>query len=177
MPSSQAERRCPQAVFVKPRFEVYKQVSRQIHLVFREFTDLIEPLSLDEAYLDVTNNMLFNGSAYRLAVEIKSLIRERTGLIASAGVSYNKFLAKIASDYKKPDGLFCIPPEQGESFVESLAIGRFHGVGKVTELHMDKLNVKTCADLQQFSAADLQLEFGKFGQRLYELSRGIDHRP
>lgn len=177
MPSAEAGRRCPDAIFVKPRFQAYKQVSQQIHAVFREFTDLIEPLSLDEAYLDVTNNTLFGGSAWRLAREIKSLIRERTGLVASAGVSYNKFLAKIASDYKKPDGLFCILPEQGESFVASLAVGRFHGVGKVTEARMHDLGIHTGADLRQWSEAELAREFGKSSQYFYRVARGIDHRP
>jgi len=124
MPSAEAYRRCPQAVFVKSRFDAYKEASKQIHTVFNEFTDLVEPLSLDEAYLDVSNNTLFSGSAYRLAREIKTMIWERTQLVASAGVSYNKFLAKIASDYDKPDGIYCILPEDGESFVASLAVGR-----------------------------------------------------
>lgn len=177
MPSTEAGRRCPGAVFVKPRFQAYKQASQQIHTVFREFTDLVEPLSLDEAYLDVTSNTLFDGSAYRLAREIKSMILERTGLVASAGVSYNKFLAKIASDYRKPDGLFCILPEQGESFVASLAIGRFHGVGKVTEARMHDLGIYTGADLRQWSKAELAREFGKSSGYFHRVSRGIDHRP
>ena len=177
MPSAEAGRRCPDAIFVKPRFQAYKQVSQQIHAVFREFTDVIEPLSLDEAYLDVTNNTLFAGSAYRLAREIKSLILERTGLVASAGVSYNKFLAKIASDYKKPDGLFCILPEQGESFVASLEVGRFHGVGKVTEARMHDLGIQTGADLRQWSEEELAREFGKSSTYFYRVSRGVDHRP
>ena len=177
MPSAEAGRRCPEAAFVKPRFDVYKQASQQIHAVFREFTDQIEPLSLDEAYLDVTSNTLFAGSAYRLAREIKSLIHERTGLIASAGVSYNKFLAKIASDYRKPDGLFCILPEEGEAFVASLDVGRFHGVGKVTEARMHDLGIRTGADLRQWSEAELAREFGKSSGYYYRVARGIDHRP
>jgi DNA polymerase-4 len=177
MPSAEAGRRCPHAAFVKPRFDVYKQASQQIHAVFREFTDLIEPLSLDEAYLDVTSNRLFNGSAYRLAREIKSLIRERTGLIASAGVSYNKFLAKIASDYRKPDGLFCILPEEGEAFVASLEVGRFHGVGKVTEARMHDLGILTGGDLRLWSEAELAREFGKSAGYYYRAARGIDYRP
>ncbi|WP_430876557.1 DNA polymerase IV [Granulosicoccus sp. 3-233] len=177
MPSAEAGRRCPDAVFVKPRFQAYKQVSQQIQAIFREFTEVIEPLSLDEAYLDVTNNTLFGGSAYRLAREIKALIRERTGLVASAGVSYNKFLAKIASDYRKPDGLFCILPEQGESFVASLEVGRFHGVGKVTEARMHDLGILTGADLRQWSEEELAREFGKSSSYFYRVARGIDHRP
>ncbi|ASJ75944.1 DNA polymerase IV [Granulosicoccus antarcticus] len=177
MPSAEAGRRCPHAMFVKPRFEVYKQVSQQIHTVFREFTDQIEPLSLDEAYLDVTSNTLFAGSAYRLAREIKTLIHERTGLVASAGVSYNKFLAKIASDYKKPDGLFCILPAEGETFVASLEIGRFHGVGKVTEARMHDLGILTGGDLRQWSEAELAHEFGKSSRYYYQVARGIDDRP
>ena len=121
MPSAEAGRRCPDAVFVKPRFSEYQAASRQIHAVFQHFTSKIEPLSLDEAYLDVTDNTLFNGSAVLLAGEIRQMIRQSTQLVASAGVSYNKFLAKIASDYDKPDGLYCIRPEQGEDFVARLA--------------------------------------------------------
>ncbi len=177
MPSAEAGRRCPDAIFVKPRFQAYKQVSQQIHAVFREFTDVIEPLSLDEAYLDVTGNTLFGGSAYRLAREIKLLIRERTQLVASAGVSYNKFLAKIASDYRKPDGLFCILPEQGESFVAGLEVGRIHGVGKVTEARMHDLGIQTGADLRQWSEEELAREFGKSSAYYYRVARGIDHRP
>ena len=139
MPSATAGRLCPDAIFVKPRFSEYQLASRQIHDVFREFTELIEPLSLDEAYLDVTQNTLFSGSAVLLARNIRQMIFQRTQLVASAGVSYNKFLAKIASDYDKPDGLFCITPEQGEHFVASLPVGRFHGVGKVTEARMHGL--------------------------------------
>ncbi|MFT6302066.1 MAG: DNA polymerase-4, partial [Pseudomonadales bacterium] len=136
MPSAEAFRKCPDAVFVKPRFASYQHASKLIQAVFREFTDVIEPLSLDEAYLDVTDNALFGGSAFKLAREIKAVILERTQLVASAGVSYNKFLAKIASDYDKPDGIYCILPEQGEEFVAALPVGKFHGVGKVTEARM-----------------------------------------
>ncbi|NND90418.1 MAG: DNA polymerase IV [Granulosicoccus sp.] len=177
MPSVEAGRRCPQAAFVKPRFPVYKQASQQIHAVFREFTDQIEPLSLDEAYLDVSRNSLFGGSAVRLAREIKTMILDRTGLVASAGVSYNKFLAKIASDHDKPDGLFCILPEAGEAFVATLPIGRFHGVGKVTEARMHELGIHTGGDLRQWSEAELTREFGRSSQYYYRVARGIDHRP
>lgn len=177
MPSAEAGRRCPDAIFVKPQFALYKQVSQQIHAVFREFTDQIEPLSLDEAYLDVSGNSLFSGSAWRLAREIKALILERTGLVASAGVSYNKFLAKIASDYRKPDGLFCILPEQGEAFVAGLEVGRIHGVGRVTEARMHDLGIRTGADLRQWSEQELAREFGKSSGYYYRVARGIDERP
>ena len=177
MPSAEAGRRCPQAIFVKPRFSVYQQASRIIQSVFYEFTDLVEPLSLDEAYLDVTKNMLFGGSAYRLAREIKLVILERTGLVASAGVSYNKFLAKVASDFNKPNGLYCILPEKGESFVASLPVGRIHGVGKVTEARMHALGVYTGQDLRGWSKKELSREFGKSGGYYFDVARGIDHRP
>lgn len=177
MPSAEAGRLCPQADFVKPRFDAYKQASQQIHAVFKEFTNTIEPLSLDEAYLDVTDNTLFNGSAVLLAREIKSLIWQRTQLVASAGVSYNKFLAKIASDYEKPDGLFCILPKDGEAFVASLPVGKFHGVGKVTEARMHGLGIHTGADLRLWSEIELEREFGKSSGYYYRVARGIDHRP
>ena len=177
MPSAEAGRLCPHAYFVKPRFTAYKQASLQIQAVFREFTDLVEPLSLDEAYLDVSANELFGGSAIRLAREIKSLILERTGLIASAGISYNKFLAKIASDQDKPDGLYCILPDHGEAFVATLPVGRIHGVGKVTEARMHDLGIETGADLRQWTLEELGREFGKSSQYFYWLARGVDHRP
>ncbi|MFK7854440.1 MAG: DNA polymerase IV [Granulosicoccus sp.] len=177
MPSAEAGRLCPHAEFLKPRFEAYKQASQQIHAVFKEFTSAIEPLSLDEAYLDVTDNTLFEGSAVMLAREIKSLIWERTRLVASAGVSYNKFLAKIASDHEKPDGLFCILPQDGETFVASLPIGRFHGVGKVTEARMHELGIHSGADLRSWSEQELAREFGKSSTYYYQVARGIDHRP
>lgn len=176
MPSAEAGRRCPEAEFVKPRFAVYQQVSRQVQGVFREFTDKIEPLSLDEAYLDVTDNTLFGGSAVKLAREIKALILERTRLVASAGVSYNKFLAKIASDHDKPDGLFCILPEHGEAFVAALPVGRIHGVGKVTEAKMHDLGIHTGADLRLWTEEELAREFGKSSHYFYWVARGIDHR-
>jgi len=177
MPSAEAVRRCAKAVFVKPRFEVYRVVSQQIHEIFREITDAVEPLSLDEAYLDVTGINMFDGSAVRMAQEIRLMIRQRTRLIASAGVSYNKFLAKIASDHNKPDGLFCVLPEEGEKFVGTLPIGRFHGVGKVTESRMHDLGIHVGADLRQWSREELEREFGSSGDYLYRVARGIDHRP
>ena len=176
MPSAEAGRRCPDAIFVKPRFADYQIASRHIHEVFREFTALIEPLSLDEAYLDVTGSRLFNGSAVLLAREIRLMILQRTQLIASAGVSYNKFLAKIASDYDKPDGLFCITPEQGEQFVAQLPVGKFHGVGKVTEARMHELGILTGADLRAWPLADLEREFGKSAGYYFRAARAIDER-
>ena len=177
MPSAEAGRRCPDAVFVPPRFDVYRGVSAEIHAVFREFTGLIEPLSLDEAYLDVTDAPLVGGSAVRTARRIKALIAERTGLVASAGVSYNKFLAKIASDHDKPDGLFWVLPADGEAFVATLPIGRFHGVGPVTEARMRSLGIETGADLARWSLADLTAEFGSHAAWYHRVARGIDDRP
>ncbi len=177
MPSAEAARRCPDAIFVKSRFDVYRQVSQQVQAVFREFSSLIEPLSLDEAYLDVTDSTLYNGRAVKIAREIKAMITQRTGLIASAGVSYNKFLAKIASDYDKPDGLYCILPENGESFIAALPIGKFYGVGAATELRMHEIGIVTGADLRQWSHKDLQTQFGKSAQYYYNIARGIDTRP
>ena len=180
MPSTEAGRRCPHAVFVPPRFDVYREVSAEIHAVFRQFTDLIEPLSLDEAYLDVTASAArgaFGGSAVAMAREIKRRVRERTGLIASAGVSYNKFLAKIASDLDKPDGLHWILPADGEAFVATLPIGAIHGVGRVTEERMHALGIRTGADLRAWSREELAREFGKSHEYYYRAARGIDHRP
>lgn len=177
MPSSEAGRRCPHADFVKARFSVYQTVSKQIHAVFREFSNLVEPLSLDEAYLDVTDSTLLDGSATRIAQEIRSIILQRTGLNASAGVSYNKFLAKIASDVNKPNGLFTILPADGEAFVAALPIGKFYGVGKATETRMHELGITNGADLRNWSLSELSSEFGKSAQYYYNIARGIDHRP
>ena len=177
MPSAEAYRRCSHAIFVKPRFSEYQAASRQIHAVLQQFSSHIEPLSLDEAYLDVTDSTLFNGSALLLAGEIRALILERTRLVASAGVSYNKFLAKIASDYDKPDGLFCIRPDQGEEFVAQLPVGRFHGVGQVTQARMHALGIETGADLRSWSLAELEREFGKSAKYYFNAARGIDQRP
>jgi len=177
MPSSEAGRRCPHATFVKSRFDVYKSVSQQIQAVFREFSNLVEPLSLDEAYLDVSSSEVFDGSAIRIAEEIRSIIKQRTNLTASAGVSYNKFLAKIASDMNKPNGLFTILPIDGEAFVASLEIGKFYGVGKATESRMHELGIRTGADLRAWTLPELSAEFGKSAQYYYNVARGIDHRP
>lgn len=177
MPSVTARRLCPHAVFVKPRFDVYREASGRIQRVFRDFTDRVEPLALDEAFLDVSSSERWQGSATLLAREIKSRIAMLTGLTASAGVSYNKFLAKIASDMDKPDGLFVITPEQGERFVEGLPIGRFFGVGKATEAKMHGLGIYTGADIRGWSREALIERFGKAGGFYYEIARGIDNRP
>lgn len=177
MPSSQAYRLCPQAIFVKPRFEAYKEASSIIREIFSEYTELFEPLSLDEAYLDVSDSFLHHGSATLIAQEIKKSIFTTTQLVASAGISYNKFLAKIASDLDKPDGLCLISPEQGQQFVENLAVGKFHGVGKATEKKMYALGIKTGGDLRKQSLAFLLLNFGKTGQYFYHISRANDLRP
>ncbi len=177
MPSSQAYRLCPQAIFVKPHFEAYKEASQIIRQIFAEHTDLFEPLSLDEAYLDVSQSNIHQGSATLIAKEIKKTIFAKTQLVASAGISYNKFLAKIASDMDKPDGLYLIRPEQGIGFVEKLAIGKFHGIGQATEKKMHSLGIKTGKDLKQQSLVLLNSHFGKAGQHYYNISRGIDHRP
>jgi DNA polymerase IV len=177
MPSAQAYRLCPQAVFVRPRFEVYHQVSQRIQQIFQEFTPVFEPLSLDEAFLDVTALTRWSGSATLIAREIKTRIRMQTGLSASAGVSYNKFLAKIASGMDKPDGLFVITPEQGQSFIAQLPVGKFFGVGKATEARMHGLGIYTGEDLRQRTAEELVRHFGKTGHFFYNIARGIDERP
>ncbi|MFC4166319.1 DNA polymerase IV [Teichococcus aestuarii] len=177
MPSLTARRLCPDLVFVRPRFEVYRAVSEQIRAVFAEHTPQIEPLSLDEAYLDVTENLQGIASATEIAQRIRAAIRERTGLTASAGVSYNKFLAKLASDHRKPDGLFVITPRMGPGFVEDLPVGRFHGIGPKTAARMNRLGIQTGLDLRQQSLAALQAEFGKAGAFYHAIARGEDHRP
>jgi DNA polymerase-4 len=176
MPSTTALRQCPQLIFVPPRFEVYKAVSRQIHAIFADYTDLIEPLSLDEAYLDVTANRRGLATATDTAREIRAQILQTTGLTASAGVSYNKFLAKLASDQRKPNGQFVVPPGKGEAFVQTLPIGRFHGVGQVTEAKMKRLGIHTGEDLHRQSLAFLVEHFGKSGPWYYAIARGEDHR-
>jgi DNA polymerase-4 len=177
MASSQAYRLCPQAIFVKPRFEVYKSVSASIRHIFSDYTELFEPLSLDEAYLDVTEVSRCRGSATLIAKEIKDKIHRQTGLTASAGISYNKFLAKIASDIDKPDGLYLITPEEGPGFVERLPIGKFHGIGKATEKKMHELGIRSGLDLKQWPLPLLVRHFGKSGRYYYDIARGIDDRP
>ncbi len=177
MPSITAQRQCPDLIFVKPRFEAYRAVSRQIRDIFARHTDLIQPLSLDEAYLDVTQDKLGIGSAVKIAKAIRAAIRAETGLTASAGVSYNKFIAKLASDQNKPDGLCVILPEQGAEFVAGLPVRRFHGVGPRTAEKMAKLGVQTGADLAQKDEAWLAHHFGSWGSYLFKAARGIDDRP
>ena len=177
MPSSRAAKLCPDAVFIQPRFEVYQQCSQQLHKIFKEYTQLIEPLSLDEAYLDVSSCQQCHGSATLIAQEIKDKVKARLNLIASAGVSYNKFLAKIASDMDKPDGLYVILPEQAESFIAALPIRKFYGVGKVTENKMQNLGIHRGADLKKWRQSELSRHFGKSGGYYYRIARGIDERP
>jgi DNA polymerase-4 len=176
MPSLTAKHKCPSLVFVSPRFDVYHAISRQIRDIFYEYTDLVEPLSLDEAFLDVTKNHKNNPSATLIAREIKQKIYDATQLRASAGVSINKFLAKIASDYKKPDGLFVIHPEEAEKFVEGLKIEQFFGVGKVTSRKMHEYGIYTGSDLKRRSEQELVRLFGKAGHLFYRNARGIDER-
>jgi DNA polymerase IV len=177
MPSRTAIQRCPRLIFVKPRFEVYRGISEQIRAVFRSFTDLVEPLSLDEAYLDVTVNKTGISSATEIAKQIKGLIQAETGLTASAGVSINKFMAKTASGMNKPDGLTLILPDEAESFVESLAIEKFYGIGPATTEKMHELGIKKGLDLKQWAELDLIKQFGKVGKFYHQIARGNDERP
>lgn len=177
MPSVQAQRKCPHLIFVPPRFDVYRAVSAQIHAIFARYTPLIQPLSLDEAYLDVTNPLLLRPSATAIAEEIRAAILHETGLTASAGVSYNKFLAKLASDYRKPNGQFVIPPNRGEAFVANLPVNAFHGVGPATAQRMHTLGIHTGADLRRFSLDILRQHFGKAAAFYYGIARGKDDRP
>lgn len=177
MPSKKALQLCSYLIFIRPRFDVYKKVSRQVREIFSRYTDLIEPLSLDEAYLDVTRDKMDIGSAIDIAKQIKNAIREELGLSASAGISVNKFVAKIASDLQKPDGLTFIGPSKIESFMEGLAIEKFHGVGKVTAEKMKSMNIFKGADLKKLSEAELVMHFGKTGRFYYQIVRGIDDRP
>jgi len=177
MPSVTARRKCPDLIFVKPRFDVYEELSLQIRKIFAVYTAIVEPLSLDEAYLDVTENLQGIASATEIAEQIRARIRAETQLTASAGVSYNKFLAKLASDYRKPDGLFVITPAMGPSFVESLQVKRFHGVGPATAARMKELGILTALDLKAKDDAFLLKHFGKAGRHFYCICRGIDHRP
>ncbi len=175
MPAVRAERLCPDAVFMAPDFPRYRAVSRMAHEIFRRHTDLIEPLSLDEAYLDVTENKTALPTATRVARTIREQIRQELQLTASAGVAPNKFLAKIASDWRKPDGLFVIQPDNVDEFLLPLPVSRLPGVGKVTENKLEHLGIQTVEDLRGLDSAVLEGHFGRFGTRLYELARGIDH--
>ncbi len=176
MASQTALKKCPGLLFRPARFDVYRRDSEIIRKIFLEYTDLVEPLSLDEAYLDVTRNHQDNPSATRIAREIKRRIKEETGLTASAGVSYNKFLAKIASDYRKPDGLLVIPPEEAERFVAALPIESFYGIGKVTAEKMHRMGIHTGEDLRRCSERTLREAFGKAGESYYRYARAIDDR-
>jgi DNA polymerase-4 len=177
MPARVARQRCPQVIFVKPRFEVYREISQQVRSIFARYTDLIEPLALDEAYLDVTENRVGEPSAIAIAKAIRRDIYQETQLTASAGVSVNKFLAKIASGMNKPNGLFVILPEHAEAFVATLPIEKFHGIGQVTAAKMRELGIHAGADLRAWSEADLVAKFGKVGHFYFRVARGQDDRP
>jgi len=177
MPSTTALRQCPELIFVQPRFDAYRAVSQQIRAIFARYTDVIEPLSLDEAYLDVTANPRGLPTASDTATEIRACILSETGLTASAGVSYNKFLAKLASDMRKPNGQYVIPPQRGAEFIATLPVKKFHGIGPVTAAKMNALGIQTGADLRAQSIEFLQRQFGKSGAWYYAIARGEDDRP
>ncbi|QLF92460.1 DNA polymerase IV [Pseudomonas sp. ABC1] len=176
MASAQALKLCPDLLIIRPRFEAYREASREIHGIFRDYTEQIEPLSLDEAYLDVTQCTQFSGSATRIAEDIRRRVWKQLRITVSAGVAPNKFLAKIASDWRKPDGLFVITPGQVDDFVKALPVARLHGVGKVTAERLGRMGVTTCEDLRGWERLALVREFGSFGERLWGLARGIDER-
>ncbi|KQQ68109.1 DNA polymerase IV [Pseudomonas sp. Leaf127] len=177
MSSHHALKLCPDLTIVKPRMDAYKEASREIQSIFRDYTDLIEPLSLDEAYLDVSESTRFDGSATRIAQDIRRRVSNQLHITVSAGVAPNKFLAKIASDWKKPNGLFVITPAQIEDFVAALPVSKLHGVGKVTADKLARLGIVYCHDLLAWNKLALVREFGSFGERLWSLARGIDERP
>jgi len=177
MPSVTAKRLCPELIFVKHRFDRYIEISEMIMEIFKEYTDVVEPLSIDEAFLDVTTDKKGICSATLIAKEIKKDIKNKTGLTASAGVSFNKFLAKIASDIKKPDGLFIIKPGDAEKFIEELPVEKYYGIGKVTSGKMHKLGIHNGADLKTWELSGLIRNFGKAGKFFYDIARGIDERP
>jgi DNA polymerase IV len=176
MSMSQAIQRCPELIVMPPAMEKYRAASRQILTIYRDYTDLVEPLSLDEAYLDVTDSPHFKGSGTLIAQDIRARIAGTVGITASAGVAPNKFIAKIASDWNKPDGQFVVRPQDVDTFVAQLPVDKLFGVGKVTAAKLNKLGAFTCADLRSWSIVDLQRHFGKFGGNLYGLCRGIDRR-
>jgi DNA polymerase-4 len=177
MPAKRAERLCREGIFIAPDFTRYRAVSRDVREIFKRHTDLIEPLSLDEAYLDVTTNKTGLPTATLVARTIREQIRKELNLTASAGVAPNKFLAKLASDWKKPDGLFVIQPDEVDAFLLPLAVGRLPGVGKINEERLAKLGIKTVGELRNLERSKLEQEFGRYGVRLYELARGIDENP
>ncbi|TBW08344.1 DNA polymerase IV [Azotobacter chroococcum subsp. isscasi] len=177
MPARQALKLCPELLIVRPRFEAYKAASREIQRILRDYTEFVEPLSLDEAYLDVSASPHFSGSATRIAQDIRRRVWQELRITVSAGIAPNKFLAKIASDWRKPDGLFVIPPAEVEAFVAGLPVNRLHGVGKVTAERLERLGIRTCAELREWGRLALVREFGSFGERLEQLAWGIDERP
>jgi len=177
MASVIARRKCSELIFVRPRFDVYREISLQIRTIFAEYTPIIEPLSLDEAYLDVSENLKGIKTATAIAEEIRARIRAETRLTASAGVSYNKFLAKLASDHRKPDGIFVITPKLGPAFVEDLPVSKFHGVGPATTAKMNGFGIYNGRDLRAQTLPFLQKHFGKFGSYYYSIARGVDDRP
>jgi DNA polymerase IV len=177
MPSITAQRQCPELIFVKPRFDVYEAISQQIRAIFAEYTPIIEPLSLDEAYLDVTENLQGIPLARDIALAIRAKIKAETDLNASAGISYNKFLAKLASDHRKPNGQFVITPEMGQAFVETLPVGKFHGIGPATGAKLNSFGIQTGLDLRNQTLAFLEANFRKSGTYYYWISRGVDERP
>jgi DNA polymerase-4 len=176
MSSALAVRKCPELLILPPAMEKYRVASRQIMAIYRDYTPIVEPLSLDEAYLDVTHATHCKGSATLMAAQIRERVRETVGVTVSAGVAPNKFVAKIASDWNKPDGLFVVRPHEVDAFVAALPVRKIFGVGKVTAAKLEKLGIQTCNDLRAWSLVDLHRRFGAFGRRLYDLSRGIDHR-
>ena len=176
MASARAQALCPELLILPARFDLYREVSAQMHDIFRDYTELIEPLSLDEAYLDVSDAAVHAGSATLIATDIRRRVRAELGITVSAGVAPNKFLAKVASDWDKPDGLFTLPPEQVAAFVLQLPVSKINGVGKVTAKKLGAMGVRTCGDLQALSLAILVKRFGKYGRRLHEVARGVDER-
>ncbi|RDU98128.1 DNA polymerase IV [Trinickia dinghuensis] len=176
MSSATAMRKCPELLIIPPSMEKYRIASRQIMAIYRDFTPIVEPLSLDEAYLDVTAATRCKGSATLMAADIRERVRDTVGVTVSAGVAPNKFVAKIASDWNKPDGLFVVRPHEVDAFVAALPVRKIFGVGKVTAAKLEQLGINTCRDLREWSLLDLHQRFGAFGRRLYNLSRGIDHR-
>lgn len=177
MPTAQAQKICPQLIVVAPRMELYRQASADIRAILQDYSELIEPLSLDEAYIDVTGTEQCQGSATRIAEQIRQRVRDELQLVVSAGVGPNKFLAKIASDWRKPDGLFVITPPMVDEFLLALPVSKLHGVGRVTAQKMQRLGINNCAQLRQTSQLELVRHFGKLGVRLWQLARGIDQRP
>ncbi len=177
MASATAKRHCPDLIIIPPSKNKYGEVSRQMHLIFRDYTTLIEPLSLDEAFLDVSKSKQFRGSATLIAAEIRKRVKQELKITLSAGIAPNKFLAKVASDWNKPDGQYVITPDDVDDFVKQLPVRKIFGVGKVSANKMHNLGIETCHDLQDYSQAQLVELFGSFGEKLYSLCRGVDQRP